>query len=706
MLLFTDGFEGIRPRDIGRKWGLEGWGEFDCADDKIMLVTGMDNSVSPPQKYARREDGRALYYNLWYGAATFKTYIRKSRTVYLGFGFRHRGDLHPAPTPVIRFYTRTFPGVPGKMNDTRRDTHALVATCTLTISSTVINFVWEFPSEYCPNAYGQLNANGVICNGDWQYFQLGISLHGNNSEGAQAWVENRIGSLVTDRIDNIFTAAPDTDNSYFIDSVEIDVQPYSSIDDVYIANDEGSVNNDFLGPIYIRTILPETQGSKNDGVPVNTSLADRAQIVNTSMIGTFEQMPAIPPTPEEDQHFEAWEDPRAMYLSLPKAGDKQLFDFSNPNFAGSEPRFYGAIAYMMTRPGYYDQGQTSLRPVMKSGLAEIEATMPLRRPLMYLFNNEWETRRGVFENPEVNNVTGFLSPTWNRTAIANAEFGIEVIRADDDPESYLPEHLRVKYEFDDSLEESLRLIDAPERFWEEMMNLTFDLSPSVEFDLTYAIYDALGLSDDGSQGVKGLKQYVNSLLYLHDEIPWTYLFAGEELTLEDQAQFTWVQVVEELFTAIDTGYSWWVEQFQDDLDLAEDSAPSQGFTVEDDLEMIDCVKTNQELIEDGFQVDSSYIFSGHEFVFETLYPASDASVGILEFVPDTFDLEEEHYNGWYVAVIADQFSITDDILTQQWRYDFFLGVCIDGGQIEPVEQESTEYDRTGQFTSEYEDSLP
>ena len=57
-------------------------------------------------------------------------------------------------------------------------------------------------------------------------------------------------------------------------------------------------------------------------------------------------------------------------------------------------------------------------------------------------------------------------------------------------------------------------------------------------------------------------------------------------------------------------------------------------------------------------------------------------------------------------MIADQFSITDDILTQQWRYDFFLGVCIDGGQIEPVEQESTEYDRTGQFTSEYEDSLP
>jgi hypothetical protein len=706
MLLFTDGFEGLRPLDIGRKWGMDGFSSWDCDEDKIMTVTGMDNSVSPPQRFARKEGGRALYRN-YSSALPLKTYIRKSRTVFLGFGFRHRGDLHNVQNPVIRFYTRTFPGVPGKMNDTRRDTHALVATCTLTIGDTFINFIWEFPSEYCANAYGQLNANGQICNGEWQYLQLGISLHGNNPDGAQAWVENRIGSLVTDRIDNIFTAAPESENSYYIDSIEVDLGGYSYIDDVYIANDEGNVNNDFLGPIYIRTILPETQGSVNDGVPVNSALADRAQLVNSLHIGTFEQLPVPLPDPDDDQHFLEWEDPRAIYLNLPEIGDKQLFDFSNPNFAGSEPKFFGAVAYMMTRPGYYDHGQTSLRAVMKSGFEEVEMTMPLRRPLMYLFNNEWETRRGVFENPDVNKITGFLSPIWNRTAIANAEFGLEVIRAVDDPESYLPEHLRVKYIFDDSLEEGLGLLDFSHRFWEETMELTFGLSPSIELDLTFAAYDAFGLSDDeGTIGVKGVKKYVNSVLYLNDVIPWTYLFIGEELNLAGQPQITWAQVVEEILNTIDIGYQEWVEQFQDGLDLEDVTSMSQSLIARDDLEMGDSVLTNQELIEDGFQMDSSYIFSGHEFVAETLYPNSDAFVGVLELVPDTFGLEEEHYNGWFVAVIAHQFSITDLIETQQWRHEFLLGLCIDSWQIEPIEQESNYGDRTGQFTSEYQDSLP
>ena len=706
MLLFTDGFEGIRPSDIGRKWGLSGWSSYTYEDDKIMLLTGYDTSVSPNQSYSRRDGGRALYNN-HYSALSLKTYIRKSRTVFVGFGFRHRSDLHTLRDQVINFYTRTFPGVPGEMYGVREDTHALVATCTLSVNDgTTINIVWTFPSEYCANAYGQLNSNTQIGNGDWQYFQLGITLHGNNPGGAQAWVENRIGTYITDKIDNIYTAAPDSENSYFIDAVEIVLGTYSNIDDVYIANDEGNVNNDFLGPIYIRTILPETQGSLNSGVPVNSSLADRAQLVNTDMIGTFETMPAIPPTPDEDQHFMAWEDPRAIYLKLPKSGDKQLFDFSNPNFAGSEPKFFGAIGYMMSRPGYYDQGQTSINPLMKSGLEYVDATVPLRRPLMYLYNNEWEMRRGVFENPDVNEVSGYLSAIWNRDALANAEFGLEVIRAVDDPDSYLPELLRVTYIFDDILEESMDLLDVPNRFWEELMELTLDLSSAVELDLTYAIYDALGLSDDdGTIGVKGTRKYVNSILYLHDEIPWTYLFVQDEIGFADQAQITWLQVIEEAFSAIDTGYQFWVEQFQDGFDMADVDSLSKGFTILDDLGMTDSVKTNQELIEDGFQMDSSYIFSGHELIAETLYPDSVSFVGIHELVPEIFDLEEEHYNGWFVAVIKNQFSITDEVLTQQWRHEFLLGLCINSWQIEPIEQESNEGDRTGQFASEYEESL-
>ena len=139
--------------------------------------------------------------------------------------------------------------------------------------------------------------------------------------------------------------------------------------------------------------------------------------------------------------------------------------------------------------------------------------------------------------------------------------------------------------------------------------------------------------------------------------------------------------------------------------MADVDSLSKGFTILDDLGMTDSVKTNQELIEDGFQMDSSYIFSGHELIAETLYPDSVSFVGIHELVPEIFDLEEEHYNGWFVAVIKNQFSITDEVLTQQWRHEFLLGLCINSWQIEPIEQESNEGDRTGQFASEYEESL-
>ncbi len=47
----------------------------------------------------------------------------------------------------------------------------------------------------------------------------------------------------------------------------------------------------------------------------------------------------------------------------------------------------------------------------------------------------------------------------------------------------------------------------------------------------------------------------------------------------------------------------------------------------------------------------------------------------------------------------------NSIETQHWRHEFFLGLCIDSSQIEPIEQESNEGDRTGQFTSEYLDEL-
>jgi hypothetical protein len=38
-------------------------------------------------------------------------------------------------------------------------------------------------------------------------------------------------------------------------------------DDLYIVNDQGSTNNDFLGECYVRTLRPTSDASPNDGTP-------------------------------------------------------------------------------------------------------------------------------------------------------------------------------------------------------------------------------------------------------------------------------------------------------------------------------------------------------------------------------------------------------------------------------------------------------
>jgi hypothetical protein len=720
MLLFTDGFECEQIKDVVRKWGF---GEYMPRGywDQMEIVTGWDNSTVPPGKFSRKPDsGRALHCTdampvsayhtdgIYDSAMQYTkdpgllTYIRKSRTVHVGVGLRN-----PRSGFKISFFTRVFPGIHGKLDTYLYEIeNELVAECTVTFGGTTANVAWSFPSDSCPNIYQFVNKNVDLQNGDWHYFQVGLSLHGNVENNPQAWVETRIGSTASDRSENVFTAAPDSENGYFIDMVKLGLTPGTSYDDIYITNDEGEVNNSFLGPIYIRSMIPETQGNRNDGVPVNTGEADRAQAVNAANIGTVETLPVPLPAPEDDQHFLAWEDPREKYLRLPRKGSMQTFDFSNPNFAGADPKFFGAAAYMMTRPGFHDQGQTSIRPVMKSGSTYIEPTMELRRPLTYLVDNEWEIRRGFFENPDAKvEIINFLSEHWNKTALANAEFGIEVIAAVDDPTSYLPEHLRVQYYHDDLIDEQIDLLDVPGRYWEEFMSLTFGIESDVEYQWAFRVIDNMAFSDGGSDGAKVVKTYVNSVVYAKDEVPWTYLFVGDQLSFTETLRMTWLQVLEEFFSAQDTDYHFWVEEVVDTLLVAPANVFGFNVNVLDDLNIAGAMKTNHEFISDGLHVDSTYIFSGHEFVAETLYPNSIASVGILEEIQDLLDFEEDHFDGWFVAVIADQFSIVDDTLTQSWRYEWFMGVCINSWQQEPIEQEGDDGKYPQITRAEYEDGL-
>ena len=697
MILFTDGFEYFCPEEIQNKWNVP-----SAASHDFQIIQGMDNSKSPPVPFARKIDGRALYVNT---RTELVTHIRKSRTVFVGVGinptyiYRSSSSITYYPHCNVGFYTRIVPGMEGGTGGL-----ALVANCTMFIngndntSQTAVTIRWSFPSAEVPDIYDVIDPNTNLFTSGWSYHQCGITIHGNDIDGATAWVENRIGSNTIVRNENVFTVPPGEEDIFYINAIKLQCTAKYAYDDFYVCNDEGMVNNTFLNPIHIRATAPIQQGMRNNAIGVGTSEVDRAQAVNSAMVGT-EQLPYPLPTPIEDQHFVEWEDPRSTYLKLPRLNSEQTFDFRNINFAGANPKFLGAVSYLMCRPGFYDAGQTGLEPTMYAGLRSLPLTEPLRKPLAYQQGNEWEVRRGIFENQSLSGDQNYEDPVWNRDGIQNVEFGLKVIRHEDHPETYLPGFTRLSYTFDDFVDEQLILGDIASRRIEAVVEETFELSSMSHMQLTYVARDGFELSDDGSKGVRGLKKYVTSILYLQDEIPWTYLSINEPIAIEDAVQITWEETIEETMGFIDSSYHEWVEELVSILTHTDRIIRGVIVFANDGFEVLDIPKTNHELIEEDLQLDSSYLFSGHELIEETLYLDFFARVGVNNLVDDGFTLDQDHFDGHLVEQIPHQFSMVDDVLTQHWRHEWFMGVCIRSWQIDPVEQEGDDGSRVGDYVS-------
>jgi hypothetical protein len=70
-------------------------------------------------------------------------------------------------------------------------------------------------------------------------------------------------------------------------------------------------------------------------------------------------------------------------------------------------------------------------------------------------------------------------------------------------------------------------------------------------------------------------------------------------------------------------------------------------------------------------------------------------------IEDYFDSVACHFDGNWVERDYHQYSMTDSVLTAQWRHEYFWGVCIASWQIEPIEMECPEGSRVGELTSQY-----
>lgn len=713
MLLFSDGFEYFHPKDLYRKWGYE-WN----VDGSCNIVFGEDDEFDPPNNKYARKDGKALQFIN--GFTSLSRFVKKSRTLFLGFAHRYKSG---PSTIKIYFHSRNYPysyPIPRVNRDYDYhifpEDHNTVAICTFTFRDDYIDYTWNFNDAEVPTQYNQVFSHKSLLDGDWSYHEIGMTIHGNLESGAQAWIENRIGKNNGNRLENIYTADPLGVNCYFLDGISIHLPEVSSsintsFDDVYICNDEGNVNNGFLGPVIIRSTYPVTQGQDNESTLYNTEGSDPIDAIQAEYVNTHDSLPTPLPTPEEDPLFIEWEDPTIKHLTLPTEGNKQSFRVRNVYFHGSEPNIYGLILHGLFRPQHDTIGNTSIKPYIHNAEKDITLEGYAHfRPLKKYWNDEWEARELIFENQEIEqSKLGFLPDVFNTLDVNEFnEYGIELTSIEADFESFNPTVLRNKYTFDIELTEEFTFQDIPMRFWEEQIALSFSFEEAIEGHRTFALYDNLQINEEYTQAARGRSHYVNSVLEIAVNIPWYILYLHENICFADTLNLDWIETISQEMNFIDTAYGFWVELINAGFDVADVAALARSLGITDYFNINDSgVGTNHELIIDGFAIQETYVWSNHEWIGETLYPEDNEVILAWNIPPieDFFVLTEEHFDGFWVQFFEQQFSVNDHILTQQWRHDFFAGICLDSWQVEPIEQEGDDGDRTGQITAEYWENL-
>jgi len=695
MLLFSDGFESFDITDIKRKWGVAILPTNLATDPEPYnrIVSGVDATKNPPQ-FLSRKGGRALQVKGYDFELT--TPIKKSRSVFVGFALRSgKGKIKGLK---VAFYSMVLPNKSdgtGFLNG-YKDSDRLVAECELVLNTTSVFCNWTFPDPAVANQTSVIDISLNPKGGEFVYYQTGITLNGNamNAEDRTAWVENRLGTWEQSRrIDNIATAVFDSDKSHYINAVSLysPVGNYINnvdgdiiqLDDVYICNDEGPVNNTFLGDVRIKRMTPSIQGTINNGVSYNFT-GSRHNGVSADFINTVDALPNPLPDPEQNPMFIPWVDPRSSFLQL-RSNATQLFQFTHPDYEGAQPKILGVVATVISRCQTDIGKQSEIEFVRKIGSNPQEPADNSSAVFPVSTKRGWESTSLGFDNNEML-LEGRESLIWSPLAVNNSEWGIRIKDWDRDPSEYIPGYLRHNIKFEDILHETIYLNGFSHRFWDRMIDegLVFVDVPDNAW-ATFA-YDTLSAMVEMIITKRGLKG-IDERLYIQDEIPWQYFFLKEVMGLSDDLLFAWAGDISDSMGIADDSIDKWVEEVADGYRVYGSNVRTDigenlydVFSLEEPL-----VWDNHETLEDSLEARVSYVWSAHELVEEYLW-YQEYSIGSHgERVEEVIGFIEDHFDGWWVEELRDPLSIWFTGITQHWRYEWFMGVIINSIRFEPIE---------------------
>lgn len=726
MLLFTDGFERFHHSALHLKWPVfYTFNQTPNFEHTLPAVVTGDDAFGKPHA---RKNGRALCFtrsaSYSSGASSgglLGTTVRKSRQLFFGFAFK---TYSVGVSFFLNFYSRT-PQRRGNFNGSVASvlppasplynagpiygpygvsaipvSGYVVSSLKLTIvNSTTISCSWFSNDTAKTTKIGQHNTVGSLVNGDYRYVQAGISVVGGSDNPPNGWCETRIGNRgSSQRFDDVRFVDFGSSYGHYIDfvSLGIFIPPTGSsawIDDVYICNDEGDVNNQFLGNCIVRSAIPELDGFYNSSEPINGG-PSRKGCVSSDFFG-LDEMPHPVPDPATNPSFIPWTKPLESYIRLYNEGDKQSFKFSNIHFDGSEPQIYGMIEHSVVRTVISNHGKTSISPFIRVDGIDYDGNQE-HFPLV----SGWSARYLSFDNKDLAWLsTGFFSPIFNSFVLSVADIGYRLERAVNNLYFSSPAVIRYNVSYDVTIYDELPVSDFCHRHIDEYITVSFNSHDDSDYEKTFAIYDYFQI------GIIDVVSRANYFWVSDNVIYSSYLPMIDEIIVDGLSFDSNSFVVYETYIETTLSFDTWittkpVESVSDYFMFLSALSISHGELVFSDVSFDILIGHNFEDVESPLDIVVSYIFSGHEFADDYL-DIDDFSVGAhVVLVGDDIVFTDWHFDGHHVEEFREQFSLTDSVLTQHWRHEFIFFVCISSWQISPVEQPGNDGNRVGQLTSQ------
>ena len=716
------------------------------------IVSGYD--PLDPSKPLARKGGRALYLPPGYGNY-LSTYIPKSRTLYVGIAIRVKQvctfDVlfssrvpcykvcRNSPShwyPVLSQPDTTTPGsqiptyygslgmsyggslrtvnlsgntqpqgevydvFPGQSTSGLMQDYLGVASCRVVINQTNISCRWDFGDPSIPVKVGSVNHNSNPFNGDYFYYQLGISLLGNNPvDGYSSWVENRIGSRADKSWSSRCQTTLDNDpNRFYINNVFFAFSPGSSgicIDDVYIANDEGDVNNNFLGSVYVRNASVLSQGSSNDAVPVNTSTGNRGDSVSGEFVSTSTEFETKTNTSPAGLSV-ATTDINTSHFVIKKEGDLQSVVFNPVIYNGAAPRIYAVVLHIAALASCSDQLAPTLLASIIPGIDSPVYANLNYRPVFFHQQN----RGYVYHIPEVlsyvlENRDEYPSSVFNSTVLNNCEFGLSIAPHHRDASDWASLPIRKSVFFNEVVRSSLDFACYCSRYIEESLYSAISLSDVSSRDWGASSLDDLIFFDSSEQAL-AYNMSVFELLHPEDSYPGAFPQVSSVAILGDYSTSAFVCFVSDSLSFIDTSYGVNVEELTSSVVAVSADSCDVSVSCDDSFSVIESDLFDGHLdVDEILSADSSYVWNGHEQCDEYLHQESSIVFAWVQLVDSLVDFEHDDFGGFWVENSTHSANLSDSVLTQHWRYEWFMGVCINSWQITPVEDPGMDGYRVG-----------